>query len=758
MDPVVIDSLPAYHSTEMIARFRTNVLNYDFIDNKGLRFARLEDVVTPTALVRIDSVLETRCKDWRISKIFPYLTSANETMLNAHGFEVQLPQFYTWLTLSIPKEETIEEVIPILDELGEVFVDVSFNECIVPFSVPNDDYYDILQKSFHLSDSLPVTIYPYHIDIEPAWDYSVGSRTVAEGGTNTTVGLFDSGVQQNHEDLNVLAGYDYYYNNGNSIALDALNDGTGHGTRLAGIIAAKRNNEIGVAGIAGGDWENNQPGVNIINYKMFPTSDTSVIYNTSEEKYAFMVDIFDAMVAASAIGSHPKVDIYNCSWGVTQGDSIPNEFRAMDECALMLTCLAEQGSVLVVASGNNYGNNLSIYPATTRPSGLIEGFEYTGSPNEFAIVVGGSDARGLHYPESNRGSFVDVIAPASPGLAISTYIGEIINYQDIGQTSGAAAHVSGVCALLHEYLTNSNDALLNAVSTPVAEDYEKIITNSAFDIINNPSLPLTAPYTVGWDNLSAHGILNARAALEYVDLDHYKIWHFVASDSAINVLYEGEDTLLFTKEYNTVPGMIGWNTGRYVCDIYQLNGLPQHDINGETILDFWPLHSMSNTYDLVYQEPFYDRIMQFPQAQVLSCIETAAYLRGYTFFIKHPEGQEGVSVNEWYPIEPEQARMAYSVYTTPTVGVPEYKNEWEFSLYPNPAINQLFLKLPRLNGSYLDISIHEISGKLVQQERNTIESSGNKIKVMDISALASGIYLCSIQAENKIKTLKFIKQ
>jgi hypothetical protein len=71
---------------------------------------------------------------------------------------------------------------------------------------------------------------------------------------------------------------------------------------------------------------------------------------------------------------------------------------------------------------------------------------------------------------------------------------------------------------------------------------------------------------------------------------------------------------------------------------------------------------------------------------------------------------------------------------------------------------KLFLQLPRLMGSYLDISIHDISGKLIKQERDLIERSGNKIKIMDISALASGVYLCSIQSENKMSTLKFIKQ
>lgn len=104
--------------------------------------------------------------------------------------------------------------------------------------------------------------------------------------------------------------------------------------------------------------------------------------------------------------------------------------------------------------------------------------------------------------------------------------------------------------------------------------------------------------------------------------------------------------------------------------------------------------------------------------------------------------------------------MAYSVYSTISTSIKQNKekDDWRFSLYPNPAHEQLFLKLPNVLGSYIDVSIHDIAGKLVRQERTTIESAGNKIKIMDIANLSAGVYLCSIQSENKLSTLKFIKQ
>ena len=65
-------------------------------------------------------------------------------------------------------------------------------------------------------------------------------------GDGITVAVVDSGVDPNHEDLraNIVEGYDF-------VADDAdPRDEEGHGTHVAGIVAAVANNGIGVAGVA----------------------------------------------------------------------------------------------------------------------------------------------------------------------------------------------------------------------------------------------------------------------------------------------------------------------------------------------------------------------------------------------------------------------------------------------------------------------------------------------------------------------------
>lgn len=65
---------------------------------------------------------------------------------------------------------------------------------------------------------------------------------------NIKIGLIDSGVDRNHEDLKniVIEGFNFIDNSKDTT------DHFGHGTRVAGIIGAEKNNKIGIAGVASG--------------------------------------------------------------------------------------------------------------------------------------------------------------------------------------------------------------------------------------------------------------------------------------------------------------------------------------------------------------------------------------------------------------------------------------------------------------------------------------------------------------------------
>lgn len=101
---------------------------------------------------------------------------------------------------------------------------------------PNDEYFS---KQWHLHNTGHSGGTPgADINAPEAWE-------ITTGDPNIVVALPDSGVDLNHPDLidNLVPGYDFLDDDSNPM------DSHGHGTACAGLIAARGNNDIGLAGI-----------------------------------------------------------------------------------------------------------------------------------------------------------------------------------------------------------------------------------------------------------------------------------------------------------------------------------------------------------------------------------------------------------------------------------------------------------------------------------------------------------------------------
>ena len=187
--------------------------------------------------------------------------------------------------------------------------------------------------------------------------------------------------------------------NGDWIVRDnAPEDETGHGTQVSGIIAAKPNDGVGIAGIA---W----------NCRLMPVRAS---FKFGGGGYLQNDDAAAAIVYAADNGAQ----VINMSWG----DSV-NAFIIEDAVAYAYA----HGCVMVAAAGNE-GAVGSWYPAGLKT----------------VISVAGLNIERQLYGDSNFGATIDIAAPGDEVLSTDLNGG----YQNVSGTSIAAPHVSGVAALV----------------------------------------------------------------------------------------------------------------------------------------------------------------------------------------------------------------------------------------------------------------------------------------------------------------------
>lgn len=251
------------------------------------------------------------------------------------------------------------------------------------------------------ASDLPYSI-PYGVDIINApMLWSKGYT-----GKGVVIAVIDTGCDTKHPALDgrIIGGKNFTDDDNSDPNI--YEDYQGHGTHVAGTIAAN-NDKVGITGVA--------PGAKLLILK--------ALNKNGSGSTKWIIDAINYAVSKN-------VDIISMSLGG------PKDTKELHDAIIN----AISKNILVVCAAGNRGDN---------GNSATDEFDYPGSYDE-VVAVGAIDKNKSVARFSNSNKFVDLVAP---GVGIlSTYKNK--SYATLSGTSMATPHVSGALALLIEWANN----------------------------------------------------------------------------------------------------------------------------------------------------------------------------------------------------------------------------------------------------------------------------------------------------------------
>ena len=320
-------------------------------------------------------------------------------------------------------------------------------------------------------------------------------------GDGINVAILDQEIYRDHPDLAPnMSPLSFSAEPGNPEMYTYAN----HGTFVAGVIGAVRNNNLDVVGVAPKS-------------KLMGVSHSLISWAYSSEYFA------NGINWAWQNGA----DIINNSWG-DQGGRYYNSFHSALLEDAIINALTEgrngKGSVVIFAAGNN--------------SGYID---YPASFNDDLIAVGSVMSTGLRNSHAGYGNDLDVVAPGDGIVSTTFHEGATAGIGGTTTGSGtsfATPYVSGIAALILSIDSSLSGKEVNDIIEQTAQKvggYDYSIHE------NRPNGP--------WNNEMGYGLVDAYAAVLMAAQKHNSLDLYI-KDSPDDI---GE-------EPNTITGRRIWRS------------------------------------------------------------------------------------------------------------------------------------------------------------------------------------------------------
>ena len=554
---------------QLLVRFDAAVA--DILDKAGLTKSGPAMPMNRSGILSVDQILDL-VDGYQIERVFP-VDVRSEAKARKEGLHL-------WYVVRFDESHPVDKVAADLARLGEVSR-VEFNRTLKRASYKparpltagqlkkimtrsatgrfNDEYLDyqwnLINDGSLNSPELEAKkfIAGADVQVEKAWELTTGDP-------NIIVAVLDEGVDVDHEDLKAsmwvnegeiwashddnddngyvgdIHGFNFVTGNG-VIACESLYD-TGHGTHVAGVIAAVNNNGKGISSIAGGNGS--VPGVKVMSCQIFSG--------------AYAGTVLEEVRAIKYAADNGAV-VLQCSWGYISGAANPYEWTPQysnDDEWLAYNVLEKKaldyfvhnagspdgvidGGIVVFAGGNeaaaaaSYPGAYGDYVAVAATAGDFTPAVYTNYGPGTTISAPGGD-QDYYYEEEymyesfsgdgklGYGDIGCILSTIPPHLSPSGY-----GYME--GTSMACPHVSGVVALglsyaaklKRHFTTEEFKALLYDNVTDI-DDYmsgTKLYKKYIIDL--GESSPLMSFSKNAFSGKMGHGQVNAYKLLKAIE-------------------------------------------------------------------------------------------------------------------------------------------------------------------------------------------------------------------------------------------------